>query len=223
MRQYMTEEGDLYIPLHPLTLERIKDTLAYTDSDSTPEPELFDVAQAEAVALLQLLCFPDYMRQRHGIQNRAEYQSPSKLALAGEMSIAEEHMLITDSPMSRALLAMLSNPGERLKLEAVVEEVDPQAAAALAFVMAVEHFRVQEPEALPHEAHDMVEKFMTGDSGLQVSFSQKVQQELISTPRPHIQMFDPAQKEALRSLLRSVCPDGPYIVGVSDFAAMSTL
>ena len=70
-----------------------------------------------------------------------------------------------------------------------------------------------EPEELPNEAHDMVEKFMTGDSGWQVHFSQRVQQELISTPRPHTAMFDHAQKEAIANLAAALCPDGPLLSG----------
>ena len=111
MRQYLNEGGDLYVPLHPMTLQRIKDTIAY--GDSTPQPDLFDVAQAEATAVLQLLSFPDYMRQRHGIQQQSTPyggfgQSPPNF---------DTSQLITDEPIHRAVLRMLAMPGDRLKIE----------------------------------------------------------------------------------------------------------
>ena len=108
---------------------------------------------------------------------------------------------------------MLQSAADRIKIEAVCEEVDAEAAAALAFISSVEKFREHEPEELPNEAHDMVERFMTGDSGWQVHFSQRVQQELISTPRPHTAMFDHAQKEAIATLCAVLCPDGPLLSG----------
>jgi len=152
---------------------------------------------------LQLLSFPDYMRQRHGIQQQSTPyggfgQSPPNF---------DTSQLITDEPIHRAVLRMLAMPGDRLKIEAVCEEADPEAAAALAFVAAVEKFREREPEELPNEAHDIVERFMAGDSGLRVQFTQRVQQQLISTPKPHTAMFDDAQKEAMARLVGTICPN----------------
>jgi len=201
MRQYLNEGGDLYVSLHPMTLQRIKDTIAY--GDSTPGADLFDFAQAEATAVLQLLSYPDYMRQRHGIQKPA---APFR-GFGSVPPSMDSQALITDLPIHRSVLRMLASPGDRLRIEAVCEEVDPEAAAALAFVAAVEKFREREPEELPNEAHDIVERFMAGDSGLRVQFSQRVQQQLISTPKPHTAMFDDAQKEAMARLVGTICPN----------------
>jgi len=55
IRQYLHPDGDLYLPLHPMTLERIQEAV----SDATPDPGLFDMAQAEAIAVLQLLPNPN--------------------------------------------------------------------------------------------------------------------------------------------------------------------
>jgi len=199
MRQYLSDGGDLYVPVHSMTLQRIKDTVMY--GDSVPSAELFDAAQAEALATLQLLSFPDYMRTRHGIQ------LPSNgLRALDNATVVDPMMNITDNPMHRTILRMLETPAERLRVENVCEDTDMEAAAALGFVATIEAFRQKEPEQLPTEAHDIVEQYMAGDSGLHVRFSQRVQQELISTPKPHIAMFDQAQKEAMTRLVAAICP-----------------
>merc|ERR1711981_413132 len=60
MLQYLSSDGDLHVPLHSQTLQRIQDTS--DENEGPPEADLFNEAQAETMAVLQLLTFPDYLR-----------------------------------------------------------------------------------------------------------------------------------------------------------------
>ena len=81
--------------------------------------------------------------------------------------------------------------------------------APLEFCLAVEEFRARPALELPATAHRIVEAHMASDSRLRVNFSNGVQQELISVARPHVGMFDNAQKEALYIINQLLCPRSP--------------
>jgi len=190
---FITPGSSLHIALHPDTLYEIQNLI---DFGNDPKA-CFDNAQREVIATLKLLVYRTYMRERHAMVCETTENPPP----------IDEASVLTDSPLYKTVLRMLNSTTERIKLMAIAEEVD--AVNWLEFISCVQGYKILEPEEMPAEAHNIVEKFMTLDSGLRLHFSEQIQQELINTETPHHGLFDRALREAFHTFVHLLCLESP--------------